>query len=147
MSSYWATSPMSSAPWVRKRARTSSMSSTANMMRRMPSVFTGAVFGSPLTAAGASNVLEPDDTVHPAPLDGHLALQLHTKFDKECLRSLEVLDHEENVVHSCQRHVFPLSPLLTGDARTWRLTFAFTCGGASGCEPDRQVDALWVDAL
>src|SRR5437016_2294744 len=32
----------SSAPWLRRRATTSSMSSTANMMRRMPSVFAGA---------------------------------------------------------------------------------------------------------
>src|SRR5262249_8886907 len=48
----------------------------------------------------ASNVLEPNDTVHPPPLDGHLALQLHTKLDEECLRSLQVLDHDENVVHS-----------------------------------------------
>src|SRR5262252_1560163 len=55
----------------------------------------------------ASNVLEPNDTIHPTPLDGHLALQLHTKFDEECLRSLEVLDHDENVVHSFERHVLP----------------------------------------
>src|SRR5262249_45901104 len=55
----------------------------------------------------ASNVLEANDTVHPAPLDGHLALQLHPKFDKERLRSLKVLDHDENVVHSFERHVLP----------------------------------------
>src|SRR5262245_28534489 len=59
-----------------------------------------------------SNVLEPNDTVHPTPLDGHLALQLHTKFDKECLRSLKVFDHDENVVHSSKRHVVP--PTLDG---------------------------------
>src|SRR5262245_22443366 len=52
----------------------------------------------------ASNVLEPNDPVHPTSLDGHLALQLHTKFDKECLRSLKVFDHDENVVHSFKRH-------------------------------------------
>src|SRR5262245_56245004 len=55
----------------------------------------------------ASNILQPNDTVHPTPLHGHLALQLHTKFDKECLRSLKVLDHDENVVHSFERHVLP----------------------------------------
>src|SRR5262249_17886186 len=56
----------------------------------------------------ASNVLESNDTVHPTPLDGRLALQLHTKFHKECLRSFKVLDHDENVVHSFERHVlFP----------------------------------------
>src|SRR5262249_48023060 len=108
------------------------MSSTANMMRRMPSVFTGAPCGSDLTAGRdrgasqprrvawcpvrvgcgrrwrvklgqlkptvavrgahhrnlASDVLEPDDKVHPTSLDWHLALQLHTQLDKERLRSL-----------------------------------------------------------
>src|SRR3954453_8009196 len=48
MSSYCAISPTSSAPWTRKRATTSSMSSTANMMRRMPSAFPGALSGSAL---------------------------------------------------------------------------------------------------
>jgi hypothetical protein len=42
----------SSAPWLRRRATTSSMSSTANMMRRMPSLFAGALSGSALTAGG-----------------------------------------------------------------------------------------------
>src|SRR5262249_5807172 len=60
----------------------------------------------------ASNVLEPNDTVHPTPLDGHLAIQLHTKFHEECLRRLEVLDHDEDVVHSSKRHVPP--PTLDG---------------------------------
>src|SRR5919204_3722704 len=104
MSSYCATSPTSSAPWARRRARTSSMSSTANMMLRMPSVFAGAFFGSALAALGLwnfrqlkpavavrgphhcdvdSDSVEPDDAVHPTSLDWHLALQLETKFDKE----------------------------------------------------------------
>jgi hypothetical protein len=39
-------------PGACRRARTSWMSSTANMMRRMPSVFTGA-FGSAVVAGGA----------------------------------------------------------------------------------------------
>src|SRR6266571_3109882 len=55
MSSYCAISPTSSAPWLRRRATTSSMSSTANMMRRMPSVFAGALSGSALTAGGVWN--------------------------------------------------------------------------------------------
>src|SRR5262249_19028049 len=63
--------------------------------------------GGPHRRNLASNVLEPDDTVHPASLDGHLALQLHAKFDNECLRRLEVLDHDENVVHSLKRHALP----------------------------------------
>src|SRR5919197_2850182 len=55
MSSYCAISPTSSPPWLRRRATTSSMSSTANMMRRMPSVFAGAFSGSALTAGGVWN--------------------------------------------------------------------------------------------
>src|SRR5437867_2741590 len=55
MSSYCAISPTSSAPWLRRRATTLSMSSTANMMRRMPSVFAGALSGSALTAGGVWN--------------------------------------------------------------------------------------------
>src|SRR5207249_3951412 len=55
MSSYCAISPTSSAPCLRRRATTSSMSSTANMMRRMPSVFAGALSGSALTAGGVWN--------------------------------------------------------------------------------------------
>jgi len=79
------------------------MSSTANMMRRMPSVFTGASSGSALTAVGvwnlsssnppvavrgphhcdvASDAVEPDDAVHPLSLDGRFALKLQTKFSK-----------------------------------------------------------------
>lgn len=38
-------------------ARTSSMSSTANMMRRMPSVSAGAFLGSALTAVGVRNLV------------------------------------------------------------------------------------------
>src|SRR2546423_5905605 len=52
-----------------------------------------------------SNVLEPNDLVHPTSLDWRLALQLHTKLDKERLRSLQVVDHNENVVHPLKRHI------------------------------------------
>src|SRR3982074_3449833 len=36
-----------------------------------------------------SDAVEPDDTVHPTSLDRRLALQLHTKFDKERSSSLK----------------------------------------------------------
>jgi hypothetical protein len=98
-------SPMSSAPCARKRARTPSMSSTANMIRRMPSVFTGVSSGSLLTAAGmelvqlnstvavrcpqhgdlASNIFEPNEKVDVTALDWRIALQLHAELDKERL--------------------------------------------------------------
>src|SRR6266536_2376233 len=120
MSLYCATSPTSSAPWLRRRATTSSMSSTANMMRRMPSVFAGALSGlgsdrrrrvelrqlKPAVAVRGphhgdvgTDVVEPDDAVHPTPLDRRLAFQLHTEFGEERFGSLEVVDNDENVVH------------------------------------------------
>src|SRR5215831_10624142 len=49
---YCATSPRSSAPWARRRAIVSSMSSTANMTRCRPSVLGGGFSGSAPTAAG-----------------------------------------------------------------------------------------------
>jgi hypothetical protein len=81
-----------------------SMSSTANMTRRMPSVFVGVVgrFGAdrlrrmehrqldPSVAVRGpqhrdvlSHVVDPDDALHPAPLDRRLAFQLHAEFDEE----------------------------------------------------------------
>src|SRR5437867_3361919 len=51
----WQT-PMSSDPWARMRATTPSMSSTANMTRRMPNVFTGASTGPNLIALGVWNL-------------------------------------------------------------------------------------------
>lgn len=46
-----------------------------------------------------TDVVEPDDTVHPASLDRRFALQLHTKFDKERSSSLKVVDNDADVVH------------------------------------------------
>jgi hypothetical protein len=51
-----------------------------------------------------SDVVEPDDTVHPTSLDWRLALQLHTKFDKERSSSLKVVDNDADVVHPLNRH-------------------------------------------
>src|SRR5262245_6033682 len=53
----------------------------------------------------ASDAVEPDDAIHPRSLDGRLALELQTKFSKECDRSLEVVDNEEDVVHPQKCHV------------------------------------------
>ena len=95
-------------------------------MRRMPSVFAGALSGAALTAGGVWNfvsssrlwpsggphhgdvgtdVAEPDDAVHPTPLDRRLAFQLHTEFGEERFGSLEVVDNDENVVHPLNRHI------------------------------------------
>jgi hypothetical protein len=51
-----------------------------------------------------SNAVERVDTVHQAPLDRRLALQLHTKFDKERNRSLKVIDDHAHMVHPLNRH-------------------------------------------
>jgi len=65
VSSYWAISPTSSAPWRScSRPTRSSTSSTANMMRRRPSAFDGASRGSVLTAAGRWNL---DSSTRPCP--------------------------------------------------------------------------------
>src|SRR3954468_6666073 len=55
---------------------------------------------------GSTDVPEADETIYRGALDGRLALQLHTKLDKERLRSLKVVDHNEDVVHPLERHVF-----------------------------------------
>ncbi len=52
-----------------------------------------------------SDVVEPDDTVHPKSLDWRLALELHTNFNKERRSSLEVVDNNEDVVHPQKRHI------------------------------------------
>jgi hypothetical protein len=39
--------------------------------------------GSPHHDYVASNAVEPDDTVNPLPLNGHLAFEFQAKFDKE----------------------------------------------------------------
>ncbi len=59
----------------------------------------------------ASDAVEPDDAVHPRSLDGRLALQLQAKLDKERDRSLEVVDHDADIVHPQNRHILE-SPLL-----------------------------------
>src|SRR3712207_6520336 len=51
-----------------------------------------------------SYAVEPDDTVHPTSLDRRLALQLHTKFDKERSSSLKVVDDDAHVVHPLNRY-------------------------------------------
>src|SRR6266498_5677077 len=53
---------------------------------------------------GSTDVLKADETIYRGAFDGRLALQLHTKLDKERLRSLKVVDHDENVVHPPNRH-------------------------------------------
>jgi hypothetical protein len=68
------------------------MSSTANMMRRRPSVFAGAL-GSALTAVGVWNFVSPSRLwpSESAPLRRRL--------------SLEVVDNDADVVHLLDRHM------------------------------------------
>src|SRR6266436_3899912 len=117
--SSYCISPMSSAPWARMRATTASMSSTANMTRRIPSVFTGASTGPNLIALGVWNlsssmpcpsgvriiarvgpdILEPDQSPDQRPFDCRLPLELEAQFDEERLGGLEIVDNDEDVVH------------------------------------------------
>ena len=109
---------------------TSSMSSTANMMRRMPSVFAGALCGSALTAAGVWNFVSstrpwpsgvriiamsartPSSrrAVNPLSLDWRLALQLHAEFDEERHGRLQVVDHDADVVHPLRKEEIQNEP-------------------------------------
>ena len=73
-----------------------------------------------------SDVVEPDDAVHPTSLDWRLALQLQTKFDKERGSSLEVVDNDADVVHPLDRHV------LKCRARTVP-SFGGSSSGRRGC--------------
>src|SRR6266511_3888923 len=117
---------MSSAPWLRRRPRTFSMSSTGEhdatdaqrVHRRVNWLGSDrrwrvelVQLNPPVAVRGphhcdvASDAVEPDDAVHPLAFDGRLALKLQTKFCKERDRSLEVVDNEEDVVHPQKRHV------------------------------------------
>src|SRR5262249_26794109 len=53
---------------------------------------------------GRTDVVKADETIDRGAFDGRFALQLHTKLDKERLRSLEVVNHDEDVVHPPNRH-------------------------------------------
>jgi hypothetical protein len=52
-----------------------------------------------------SDIVEPDDAVHPTSLDCRLALQLQTKFEKERSSSLKVVDNDADMIHSQDRHL------------------------------------------
>ena len=81
-----------------------------------------------------SDVVEPDDTVHPAPLDWRLTLQLHTKFGKERSSSLKVLDNDADVVHPLNRHIPEHRSRMSGYAgERWRRKLVdFNVIGLSG---------------
>src|SRR6266516_2908200 len=124
LSSYWATSPTSSAPLARRRATASSTLSTVNMTLRRPSVFGGAIAGSISTSFGLRNFVsssrpciwgphhndvdldtfEPVDAVHPRALDRHLAFERHAERGEKSDSGCKVLD-DADVVQSLDRHV------------------------------------------
>jgi hypothetical protein len=52
-----------------------------------------------------SNVLKPNDKIHPTSFYLRLTLELHTKLDKERFCSIEVIDHNENIVHPLKRDI------------------------------------------
>src|SRR2546427_180672 len=64
---------------------------------------------------GSTDVLKANETIYGGALDGRLALQLESEFEKEGLRGFKVVDDDEDIVHSFKRHILPF-PSLTGDA-------------------------------
>src|SRR5215218_4221951 len=56
---------------------------------------------------GSTDVLKADETIYRGALDGRLALQLESEFEKKGLRGLKVVDDDEDVIHSFKRHVLP----------------------------------------
>src|SRR6266436_5291200 len=99
MLSYCATSPRSSAPWARRRATVSSMSSTANMTRCRPSVLGGGFSGS------APDAVESDGAVRPKAFDLPLAFKLHADLGEERDSRVQVVDDDADVVHPLNGHV------------------------------------------
>src|SRR4051794_21052937 len=115
---------MSSAPWASMRATRASMSSTANMMRRMPRgvhrrvhgaepdrargvelvQFNALPIGSPHHREGGPYILEPDQAPDQRPFDGRLPLELEAQFDEERLDGFEIVHHDEDVVHPLNGH-------------------------------------------
>src|SRR5947208_16266852 len=49
---------------------------------------------------GRTDVLKANETIYGGALDSRLAFQLHTEFGEERFGCLEVVDNDENVVHS-----------------------------------------------
>src|SRR5215211_2455488 len=54
---------------------------------------------------GSTDALKADETIYRGALDRRLALQLEAEFEKEGLYGLKVVDDDEDVVHSFERHV------------------------------------------
>src|SRR6267143_1064702 len=134
--SYCATSPRSWAPWARRRATVSSMSSTANMTRCRPSVLGGGFSGSAPDAAGvwylvsssllwpsgvriiamSPDAVESDGAVRPKAFDLPLALKLHPKLGEERDGRVQVVDDDGDVVHPLNGHI---STIKKKAARRW----------------------------
>src|SRR5436309_14544835 len=126
LSSCWATSPTSSAPLARRRAAVWSTLSTANMTRRRPSTFGGAIAGSissgfwiaqlrqlkppvPIWGPHHNDVdldpFEPVGAVHPRTLDPRLAFECHAESGEKSDSGCKVVDDDADVVQSLDRHV------------------------------------------
>jgi catechol 2,3-dioxygenase-like lactoylglutathione lyase family enzyme len=50
------------------------------------------------------DVVDPDDALHPTPLDRPPALQLHAEFDEERNDSVKVVDDIEDVIARLRTH-------------------------------------------
>src|SRR5207247_3750083 len=63
---------------------------------------------------GGTDVLKANETIYGGALDGRLALQLESEFEKEGLRGFKVVDDDEDVVQSLDCHVTSIAEAVRG---------------------------------
>ena len=63
---------------------------------------------------GSPDVLKANEPIDGGALDGRLALQLESEFEKEGLHGFEVLDDDEDVVQSLECHISTIAQAVRG---------------------------------
>ncbi len=63
---------------------------------------------------GSTDVLKANETIYGGALDGRLALQLESEFEKEGLHGFEVVDDDEDVVQSLDSHIPSIAETVRG---------------------------------
>src|SRR5262249_44854891 len=61
--------------------------------------------GSSHHREGGADILEPDQVADLRSFDCRLALEREAKLDEERLHGFEIVDNDEDVVHSCDGHI------------------------------------------
>ena len=68
--------------------------------------------GSPHHHEGGADILEPNQFADQWSFDGRLAFKREAQFDEEGLGGFQIIDDEEHVIHSFDRHMLFLRALL-----------------------------------